>query len=84
MLVGFEVEKLNRIEIRHDTNNRISARIPEKCGFSFKEKLIANAKDVYGGDRDTMIWEMTASHYNIHHQEKIPVKAFDKKDEEIF
>jgi RimJ/RimL family protein N-acetyltransferase len=81
--VGFEVEKLNRIEIRHDANNRISARMPEKCGFSFKEKLIANAKDVYGGDRDTIIWEMTASNYNSNPWEKIPVKAFDKEGKEI-
>ncbi len=81
--VGFEVEKLDRIEVRCDSNNKVSARVPEKCGFTFKEKLIANAKDVYGGDRDTMIWEMTSETYASKAEKKILVKAFAKDGEEI-
>lgn len=81
--VGFEKENLTRIEIRCDANNKVSARVPEKCGFVLKETLIANAKDVYGANRDTMIWEMTASAHSNNHREKIPVKAFDKMGKEI-
>jgi RimJ/RimL family protein N-acetyltransferase len=81
--VGFGIEKLDRIEIRCDSNNKISARIPEKCGFTFKEILTGNIKDVFGSDRDTMIWEMTSKNYASKTENKFPVKAFDKEGKEI-
>jgi RimJ/RimL family protein N-acetyltransferase len=81
--VGFEVEQLARIEIRHDANNIVSGLIPPKCGFTFKEKLSGNIKDVFGNDRDTMIWQITAQNYANMPSKKIAIKAFNKNSEQI-
>jgi len=73
---GFEIEHLDRIEIRCDVKNKSSARIAEKCGFELKEILKANVKDVYGNGRDTMIWEITAHDYALKPAD-IVYQAFD-------
>ena len=81
--IGFEAENLDRIEIHCDVKNKLSALIPEKYGYTLKETRIANAKDVYGGDRDTMIWVMTARDYKLKATSNVSLKAFDKEGNEI-
>jgi RimJ/RimL family protein N-acetyltransferase len=80
---GFEIELLDRIEIRCDVKNKASIRIAEKCGFELKEILKANMKDSYGNDRDTMIWEITATTYAATAQPGFDFKAFDAAGKEI-
>lgn len=75
--VAFEVENLLRLEIRCDKNNLGSVRVAEKAGFALKEILIANAKDVYGNDRDTMVWEMTREKYFLN-PSTLSLQAFDR------
>ena len=81
--VGFEIEGLNRIEIKCDVDNKISALIPEKCGFVLKEIAKARLKDEKGNDRDAMIWEMTKEHYFQNPFNDIWLTAYDTAGEEI-
>ena len=74
--VAFEIEQLQRLEIRCDKNNLASVRVAERAGYNLKEILIGNAKDVYGNDRDTMVWEMTREKYFLN-PAPLSLRAFD-------
>ena len=75
--LAFEIEGLNRLEIRCDIANKPSAGVPEKCGFKLREILKGGMKDVYGKERDTMIWEMKREDYLQSKMRNFELRAFD-------
>lgn len=83
MKVAFEIENLERLEIRCDERNTVSYKVAEKAGFALKEILPANMKDVDGNLRNTMVWEMAKSRYHQLQFPAILVTAFDKPGNKI-
>jgi RimJ/RimL family protein N-acetyltransferase len=83
MKVAFEIENLQRLEIRCDERNIASYRVAKKAGFTLKEVLPYNMKDVNGVFRNTMVWEMTADKYRKLRLPNLQLVAFDKAGLEI-
>ena len=61
--VAFEVNRVERIEIRCDPRNRASARVAEKLGFTHRSTLYGNKTDAEGRLRDTMVWSLDSADY---------------------
>lgn len=61
--VAFEINRVERVEIRCDPRNRASARVAEKLGFLHRTTLYGNKTDAAGELRDTMVWAMDAQEY---------------------
>src|ERR1043165_3193112 len=78
--VGFEIENLERIEIRCDPKNLNSLKIPSNLGFTHETTLVANASNPEGEPRDTMIWALTREQYQKNTNTGVEVKAFDAKN----
>lgn len=77
MKVGFEIEGLERIEIRCAPENIASQEIPRKLGFLHEGTLKNRTTDTEGRARDVMIWTKFKTDYL---QEDYPdphFKAFD-------
>jgi RimJ/RimL family protein N-acetyltransferase len=80
--VGFDIEKLDRIEIRHRPHNLVSAKIPEKLGFTHLPNRQDKVKDHLGNDCDILVWEITKAAYK-HSFPQIALSAFDINGNEI-
>lgn len=61
--VAFEVNRVERLEIRCDPRNRPSARVAEKLGYVHRGTLYRNKTDAEGRLRDTMVWSLDAEEY---------------------
>jgi RimJ/RimL family protein N-acetyltransferase len=79
----FEIEEYDGVELHCDVKNEISARVPVKCGFKLREVLIGNAPNVFGGKRDTMIWEMKQEDYAQSPAKKSAIKIFNVAGQEL-
>lgn len=77
MKVGFEIELLKRIEIRCNSKNIISQKIPHKLGFIHEATLQNRKIDTDGNPRDVMIWTMFKESYHESDLLDINIKAFD-------
>lgn len=75
--IGFEIDKLRRIEIQCDPTNLASAGIPRKLGFTraheFRNRVIVEG----GPIRDTSIWVLKAADYPTSPAASVEVRAFD-------
>jgi len=74
--VGFEIEKLRRIEIHCDASNVRSASVPRKLGYTHEATL---RRRIAGrdSDRDQMVWTMLADEYPGSPASRVAVAAFD-------
>ena len=74
--VGFEVEKLRRIEIHCDAANVRSASVPRKLGYTHEATL---RRRIAGqdSDHDQMVWTMLADEYPGSPASQVMVAAFD-------
>ena len=79
--VGFEIEMLDRLEIRCDPRNVQSQNIPQKLGFNLDG--ILNDHLVDGVQRNTMVWLMTKEMYAQNAIKKFPLKAFDAAGKQL-
>ena len=61
--MAFEVNRVERLEIRCDPRNRASARVAEKLGYVHRATLYRNKTDAEGRLRDTMVWSLDADEY---------------------
>ena len=61
--VAFEVNRVERVEIRCDPRNKPSARVAEKLGFTHRSTLYGNKTDSEGRLRDTSVWSLDAADY---------------------
>ncbi len=75
--VAFEVEQVNRVEIRCDPANVRSAAVPRKLGFVHEATLRGNSPRADGTYRDTMVWALLKSEYPESPAARCVVEAFD-------
>lgn len=75
--VAFEIEKVDRVEIRIDVPNAASARVPAKLGFTHEATLARRAIDPSGKIFDLMIWTLFADQYPGSPASKVRMAAFD-------
>jgi len=75
--VAFEIEKVKRVEIMCAPENRASASIPAKLGFTFEATLKKRALDSEGSSRDLMVWSLFADDYPSSPSSNMTCRAFD-------
>ena len=81
--VGFEIEQLERIEIRCAPNNLRSQKIPKELGFILEATLKNRTTDSDGNLRDVMIWSIFKEDYLKSDLKEFPIRAFDFAGKEI-
>ncbi|MEL7250138.1 MAG: GNAT family protein [Bacteroidota bacterium] len=81
--VGFEIEELDRIEIRCAPENIASQNVPKKLGFLYEGTLKNRMADTEGQARDMMIWTMFRPGYLQGNHAGFPCQAFNIADEQI-
>jgi len=75
--VGFEIEKLSRIEIHCDKNNTRSQHVPEKVGYTLETVRMTKMPDVKGNPIEQMIWTIQRQAYAKSSAKGISLQAFD-------
>jgi RimJ/RimL family protein N-acetyltransferase len=75
--VGFEIDKVGRIEIHCDPANVASAGVPKKLGYTHEATLRADMARPDGTFRPTMIWTMLASELAQSIAATMPIEAHD-------
>lgn len=75
--IGFEVDRLQRIEIRCDPTNLPSAKVIEKCGYTYEGTLRGLVQKPDGSYRDQKVYGMLATEYPLSSCKNLPVEAFD-------
>ncbi len=81
--VGFEIEGLERIEIRCASNNLASQQVPKRLGFIHEATLRDRTTDPKGHPRDVMIWSLFKEDYLDSTLPDTALKAFDFEGVEI-
>lgn len=76
--VAFEVNRLERLEIRCDPRNRASARVAEKLGYLHRGTLYRNKTDAEGLLRDTMVWSLDADEYPDSRASSVSVAVYNR------
>ena len=71
--VGFEIEKLDKIQIKCSHKNISSQSIPRKLGFVQEDNL----------DDDVMVWTLSKDNYSKKEDSEFYFKAFNIVDEEL-
>jgi RimJ/RimL family protein N-acetyltransferase len=75
--VAFEIEKVKRVEIMCAPENKASASIPARLGFTHEATLKKRALDSQGDTCDLMVWSLFAEDYLSSPAASIAFKAFD-------
>jgi RimJ/RimL family protein N-acetyltransferase len=75
--IGFEIDRIDRIEIHCMPENLASAIIPRKLGFRHDATLPNRAIDSEGAKRDLMIWTMFADDYPGSAASQVALAAYD-------
>jgi RimJ/RimL family protein N-acetyltransferase len=75
--VGFEVEKLERMEIHCDPLNLRSAAVPRKLGYTHDGTLRARLLQSNGSLGERMIWSMLAAEHEASACARFACEAFD-------
>jgi RimJ/RimL family protein N-acetyltransferase len=75
--VGFEVNGLERMEIRCDPRNVRSAAVPRKLGYTHEATLRARVRGVDGTMGDSMVWSLLRDEYPASPAAAAPIEAFD-------
>jgi len=81
--VAFDIEKAGRIEIMCAPENRASASIPSRLGFTHEATLKKRAMDTEGAWRDLMVWSLFAEDDASAPAAGFAYRAFDCMGEEI-
>lgn len=81
--VAFEIEKVERVEIMCAPQNKASASIPARLGFTHEATLKKRALDSEGGIQDLMVWSLFAADYPSSPAAGITFRAFDCMGEVI-
>ena len=75
--VAFEVNGVERMEIRCDPLNVRSASVPRKLGYTHEATLRARVRGVDGAMRDGMIWTLVRDEYPASPCAAAQLEAFD-------
>ncbi len=75
--VAFEVNGVERMEIRCDPANECSAAVPRKLGYTHEATLRARVPGVDGEMKPGMIWTLLRGEYPASPSAAAPLEAFD-------
>lgn len=75
--VGFEIDGLERIDIRCDPGNTRSAAVPERLGYVHEATLRGRLRDADNRPRDAMVFSLHADDYPSSPSAKVDIEAFD-------
>ena len=75
--VAFEIDRVNRVEIRCVPDNARSANVPRKLGFTHEATLRQRLSEGDGTYRDAMIWTLLASEYPNSPAASAEITAYD-------
>ncbi|MGB5486905.1 MAG: GNAT family N-acetyltransferase [Lysobacterales bacterium] len=75
--VAFDIEKVERVEIMCAPENRASASIPARLGFTHEATLKKRALNTDGATCDLMVWSLFAEDYRSSPAADITFRAFD-------
>lgn len=75
--VGFEIDRLHRIEIHCDPANIASAAIPRKLGFRHELTIQNRVTSPAMGPRDASIWVMLRDEFQNSRAASAKMQAFD-------
>ena len=75
--VAFEIEKIKRVEILCAPENKASASIPARLGFTHEATLKKRALNSDGETCDLMVWSLFAEDYRSRPAADITFRAFD-------
>ena len=75
--VAFEVDHVDRVEIRCEPQNARSVAIPRKLGFQHEATLARRLRTTFGEPRETMIWSLFAGAYPSSPCAKAQIAAYD-------
>ncbi|OJJ20156.1 hypothetical protein BKI52_16930 [marine bacterium AO1-C] len=81
--IGFEIEALDRIEIRCAPENTNSRKIPPKVGYTHEATLKNRDFDSKGKPRDVMIWTLFKEEYFRNPLTSFSLEAYDVVDQLI-
>lgn len=81
--VGFEIERLDRIEIHCSPDNTRSLAIPEKLGYLYEGTRENVEIDAYGNTGKAMIWTLFKEEYEESPSKSAKIKAFTIAGEPI-
>jgi len=81
--VAFDIEKTGRVEIMCAPENRASASIPARLGFTHEATLKKRAVDTDGVSRDLMVWSLFAEDYLSSPAATLVYRAFDCMGEAV-
>ena len=74
--VAFEINLVQRVEIRCDPRNERSAAIPKKLGF-IAEGVLRSDEEFIGSARDTEVWGLISQQYPSSLASEAEIRAFD-------
>lgn len=74
--VAFEIDRVQRVEIRCDPKNTASAAIPARLGFT-SEGILQHQSEFLGEPRDTQVWGLTRAAYPGSPAAQAEIRAFD-------
>ncbi|MBN2085223.1 MAG: GNAT family N-acetyltransferase [Anaerolineales bacterium] len=74
---AFELDRVDRVEIRCDPQNARSAAVPRKLGFALEATLRRRLPQGDGNLRDTMIWSLFKTEYPASPAAAAVIQAFD-------
>lgn len=81
--VGFEVDRVGRLEIHCSPDNPASAAIASKLGFTHEATLRERLTDAAGDSRDNMIWTLFAGDYRNSAARHYALSAYDCSGEKL-
>lgn len=81
--VAFEIEKVRRVDIMVAPENRASASIPARLGFTHEATLKKRAVNSDGKTCDLMVWSLFAEDFRSSPAADITFRAFDCMGESI-
>lgn len=81
--LAFELYKVRRVEIHHAAENRASAAIPKRLGFTLEAELRDRIEDTEGGRHDLVIWCLHAVDCPDTPSARAEISAFDALGERL-
>lgn len=81
--VAFEVNGVERMEIRCDPRNVRSAAIPPRLGYALDATLRARLPGADGAMADSMVWSLLRAEYGASPCAAAPVQAWDAAGREL-
>lgn len=81
--VGFELEGLDRIEIRIEPENVRSRRIPERLGYAEEATLRGRIRNAQNEPRDVVVYSLFADTYPQSPAAQAELEAFDAAGDKL-